>query len=130
MWRGGRQPQLSGWGRATGWSGEGGSWCRFRRTSSRCTRQGGPVYTTAGVLNPGARCVNTGRRVGGAKELVMSAGVMLRSFAAGLGGVLGGGPARGGTPWNAALTNRRSPRLNSSPLGNSYAVFLLYNTNK
>src|SRR5256885_13771984 len=115
MWRGGRQPQLSGWGRATGWSGEGGSWCRFRRTSSRCTRQGGPVYTTAGVLNPGARCVNTGRRVGGAKELVMSAGVMLRSFAAVLGGGLGGGAARGEAPGTAALPPQAPPAGYQAP---------------
>src|SRR5438105_14103410 len=49
---------------------------------SRCTRQGGQVYTTAGVLNPAARCVNTDRRVSRAKEPVMSAAIMLRSSAA------------------------------------------------
>ena len=36
----------------------------------------------------------------------MSAGVMLRSFAAVLGCVLGGVPARGETPWTAALTQQ------------------------
>src|SRR5882762_8636533 len=104
MWRAvGLQPQPPGRGGARRWSEQGGS----------CGLLSRAVVT---VHAPKRASLHDARRhpesdarvrwVSSTEELVMSAGIMLRSFAAVLVCVLGVGQTRGETAWTAVLTQQ------------------------